>query len=167
MTRAGTDRIRNETINIRVKPRQRDVIDRAARALGKSRSEFILDTACREAETVLLDRRFFTLDDTPWLGYQNSKPLLGFVTEPATVKPTIGGDVDGALGALRNNRNIRREDLQELPFPRKCHLAVPYDDSHRGSSFHPFSIVLSNQKYEASFPKGARALFRQSLDSLK
>jgi uncharacterized protein (DUF1778 family) len=66
MTRAGTDRIRNETINIRVKPRQRDVIDRAARALGKSRSEFILDTACREAETVLLDRRFFTLDDAAY-----------------------------------------------------------------------------------------------------
>lgn len=35
MTRAGTDRIRNETINIRVKPRQRDVIDRAAQALNR------------------------------------------------------------------------------------------------------------------------------------
>jgi uncharacterized protein (DUF1778 family) len=66
MTRAGTDRIRNETINIRVKPRQRDVIDRAARALGKSRSEFMLDTACRKAEMVLLDRRFFTLDDAAY-----------------------------------------------------------------------------------------------------
>ena len=66
MSRAGTGRIRNGTINIRVKPQQRDVIDRAAQALGKSRSEFILDTACREAETVLLDRRFFTLDDAAY-----------------------------------------------------------------------------------------------------
>ncbi len=63
MARAGADRIRSGTINIRVEPRQRDVIDRAAQALGKSRSEFILDTACREAEAVLLDRRFFALDD--------------------------------------------------------------------------------------------------------
>ena len=66
MPRTSTVRIRNDTINIRVKPRQRDVIDRAAHALGKSRSEFILDTACREAETVLLDRRFFALDDAAY-----------------------------------------------------------------------------------------------------
>jgi uncharacterized protein (DUF1778 family) len=66
MARGGADRIRSDTINIRVKPQQRDVIDRAAQALGKSRSEFILDTACREAETVLLDRRFFALDDATY-----------------------------------------------------------------------------------------------------
>lgn len=66
MARTGANRARNDTINIRVKPQQRDVIDRAAQALGKSRSEFILDTACREAETVLLDRRFFALDDATY-----------------------------------------------------------------------------------------------------
>jgi uncharacterized protein (DUF1778 family) len=66
MARAEANRVRNDTINIRVKPQQRDVIDRAAQALGKSRSEFILDTACREAETVLLDRRFFALDDAAY-----------------------------------------------------------------------------------------------------
>lgn len=66
MARAGADRVRNDTINIRVRPQQRDVIDRAAQALGKSRSEFILDTACREAEMVLLDRRFFALDDAAY-----------------------------------------------------------------------------------------------------
>jgi uncharacterized protein (DUF1778 family) len=51
------------TINIRIKSQQRDVIDRAAEAVGKSRSEFILETACREAEAILLDRRFFALGD--------------------------------------------------------------------------------------------------------
>jgi len=66
MARSVADRLRNDTINIRVKPQQRSVIDRAAQALGKSRSEFILDTACREAETVLLDRRFFALDDAAY-----------------------------------------------------------------------------------------------------
>lgn len=46
-------------INIRAKSKQRDIIDQAAEALGKSRSEFMLESSCREAETVLLDRRFF------------------------------------------------------------------------------------------------------------
>ena len=62
MASTEAKRLANETINIRIKPQQRAIIDRAAEALGKSRSEFILDTACREAETVLLDRRFFSID---------------------------------------------------------------------------------------------------------
>ena len=54
---------RGVTLNIRVEPRHRDLIDRAAEAVGKTRSEFMLETACKEAEAVLLDRRYFTLDD--------------------------------------------------------------------------------------------------------
>ena len=54
--------LRDQAINIRATQRQRDLIDQAARALGKNRSDFMLETACREAEDVLLDRRFFQLD---------------------------------------------------------------------------------------------------------
>jgi uncharacterized protein (DUF1778 family) len=50
------------SINIRAKARQRDLIDQAAERLGRSRSEFMLDAACREAEDVLLDQTFFTVD---------------------------------------------------------------------------------------------------------
>jgi uncharacterized protein (DUF1778 family) len=39
------------------------LIDQAADALGRSRSDFMLDTACREAETVLLDRRYFVISE--------------------------------------------------------------------------------------------------------
>ena len=53
---------RDQAINIRATRRQRDLIDRAAQAVGKSRSDFMLETASREAEHVLLDRRFFQLD---------------------------------------------------------------------------------------------------------
>ena len=53
---------RDININIRVKRTQRDLIDQAAELLGKSRSDFMLETACREAEDVLLDQCFFTLD---------------------------------------------------------------------------------------------------------
>ena len=52
---------RGETINLRATRRQKTLIDRAAEALGRSRSDFMLDTSCREAETVLLDRRYFAL----------------------------------------------------------------------------------------------------------
>ena len=50
------------SINIRAKARQRDLIDQAANRLGRSRSDFMLEAACREAEDVLLDQAFFLVD---------------------------------------------------------------------------------------------------------
>jgi len=50
------------SINIRAKARQRDLIDQAADRLGRSRSDFMLEASCREAENVLLDQTFFTVD---------------------------------------------------------------------------------------------------------
>jgi len=34
---------KRQTLNLRIKPEERDLIDRAARASGKNRTEFILD----------------------------------------------------------------------------------------------------------------------------
>ena len=53
---------RGVTISIRAQSKQRDLIDQAAEVLGKNRSDFMLETACREAESVLLDRTYFALD---------------------------------------------------------------------------------------------------------
>mgnify|MGYP000857569577 CR=1 FL=1 len=53
---------RDVTINLRASRQQRSLIDRAAEAVGKSRSDFMLEAARREAEAVLLDRRYFALD---------------------------------------------------------------------------------------------------------
>lgn len=50
-------------INLKAKPEQRALIDRAAQLLSKTRSEFILDVMCREAENVLLDQRLFIVSD--------------------------------------------------------------------------------------------------------
>jgi uncharacterized protein (DUF1778 family) len=58
------------SINIRAKTRQRDLIDQAADRLGRSRSEFMLDAACREAETVLLDQAFFSVDAKTFAQFQ-------------------------------------------------------------------------------------------------
>ncbi|WP_299438211.1 DUF1778 domain-containing protein [uncultured Rhodospira sp.] len=52
---------RDVSINLRASQGQRALIDQAAEALGKTRSEFMLDSACRDAETVLQDRKLFTL----------------------------------------------------------------------------------------------------------
>ena len=56
-------RARGETINLRATQKQKTLIDRAAEALGRSRSDFMLESSCRAAETVLLDRCYFTLSD--------------------------------------------------------------------------------------------------------
>lgn len=53
---------RTAPINLRALDSQRNLIDRAAALLGKNRSDFMLEAACREAENVLLDQRLFMLD---------------------------------------------------------------------------------------------------------
>jgi uncharacterized protein (DUF1778 family) len=54
---------RGEIINLRASRKQKALIDQAAEALGRSRSDFMLDTVCREAEAILLDRRYFVLSE--------------------------------------------------------------------------------------------------------
>lgn len=70
------------TINIRAKLRQRDLIDQAAQRLHRSRSDFMLEAACREAENVLLDQTFFTLDNAE---FDHLQKLLD-IPLPATDK---------------------------------------------------------------------------------
>lgn len=52
---------KRETLNIRIKPEVRGLIDRAAELVGKNRTDFVLDAARRAAEDALLDRTVFTL----------------------------------------------------------------------------------------------------------
>jgi uncharacterized protein (DUF1778 family) len=54
--------VESVSINIRARSRQRDLIDQAAERLGRSRSDFMLEAACREAESILLDQTFFAVD---------------------------------------------------------------------------------------------------------
>jgi uncharacterized protein (DUF1778 family) len=61
---------RKAPINIRALASQRTLIDKAAAALNKSRSDFMLDAACREAENVLLDQRLFFLRDDEFEAFE-------------------------------------------------------------------------------------------------
>jgi len=48
--------VKRETLNIRIKPEERNLIDRAAKTRGKNRTDFILDAARLAAEDALLDQ---------------------------------------------------------------------------------------------------------------
>jgi uncharacterized protein (DUF1778 family) len=48
--------IKRVTLNVRIKSEDRDLIDRAARARGKNRTDFILDATRAAAEETLLDQ---------------------------------------------------------------------------------------------------------------
>jgi uncharacterized protein (DUF1778 family) len=52
---------KRQSLNLRIKPEERGLIDRAAKTLGKNRTDFMLDAARRAAEDALLDRTSFTV----------------------------------------------------------------------------------------------------------
>lgn len=58
---AGSQR-RDAVINVRLSTRLRDLIDRAAAVVGKTRTDFILESARKHAVDVLLDQRLFSLE---------------------------------------------------------------------------------------------------------
>ena len=74
---------RGETINLRASQQQKLLIDRAAEALGRSRSDFMLDTACREAESVLLDHRYFSLSGPEF------KKFIAMLDNPPSSNPRL------------------------------------------------------------------------------
>jgi uncharacterized protein (DUF1778 family) len=51
-----TQTSRRDTLNLRIKPEERGLIDRAATITGKTRTDFVLEAARRAAEEALLDR---------------------------------------------------------------------------------------------------------------
>jgi uncharacterized protein (DUF1778 family) len=56
MTAAKRPPSPRETLNIRIRPEVRGLIDRAAEARGTNRTDFILEAATRAAEDTLLER---------------------------------------------------------------------------------------------------------------
>ena len=50
------------SINLRIETQTRQLIDDAAAVLGKTRTEFMVESARRQAIDILLDQRLFVLD---------------------------------------------------------------------------------------------------------
>jgi uncharacterized protein (DUF1778 family) len=82
-TRTADRAARDVNINLRASRKQRSLIDRAAEALGKNRSDFVLDASCREAESVLLDRRYFALDA------ESYKEFTAMLDSPPAANPRL------------------------------------------------------------------------------
>ena len=61
---------KRETLNIRIKPEVRDLIDRAAKSRGKNRTDFILDSARIAAEDTLLDQVIMTVSAQAYEQFQ-------------------------------------------------------------------------------------------------
>lgn len=62
MQPAGKPETKRQTLNIRIRAEQRGLIDRAALASGKNRTDFILEAACTAAEQSLLDQALLQAD---------------------------------------------------------------------------------------------------------
>ena len=54
---------KRDTLNLRIRPEVRSLIDRAAKARGKNRTDFILDAARNAAEEALLDQALFVVSE--------------------------------------------------------------------------------------------------------
>ncbi len=57
---------------MRVEPSQHTLLTKAAAALNIDRSTFILNVACKEAESVLLDQRLFHLSENQFSEFESA-----------------------------------------------------------------------------------------------
>ncbi|WP_408022662.1 type II toxin-antitoxin system TacA family antitoxin [Stappia albiluteola] len=60
------------SINLRIETSTRELIDNAAAVLGKTRTEFMIESARRQAIDVLLDQRLFMLDADRFNTFMNA-----------------------------------------------------------------------------------------------
>ncbi|GMU40762.1 MAG: hypothetical protein AMXMBFR23_16280 [Chloroflexota bacterium] len=74
---------REERIYFRATPSERDLLQQAADATGKSLTAFVLEAASREAERALIDRRLFIVDAERWAQFTAA------LDHPAADKPRL------------------------------------------------------------------------------
>jgi uncharacterized protein (DUF1778 family) len=63
---------RDATINLRLPAKVRNLIDIAAATVGKTRTEFVIESATQQATDVLLDQRLFELGDKQWIAFKRA-----------------------------------------------------------------------------------------------
>ena len=66
MSYSQTTDTQTHAVNLRVRHDIRDLIDRAAKIQGKTRSDFMIDAARRAAEESLLDQALVRVDQTTY-----------------------------------------------------------------------------------------------------
>ena len=71
------------TLNIRIRPELRGLIDRAALIVGKNRTDFMLEAARHAAEDALMDRTMFAVEPKVY------KEFLARLDAPPSPKPQL------------------------------------------------------------------------------
>ena len=74
---------RTRRLNIRATERQEKLIRTGAQTRGVSITEFILESACLQAEHVLADKRHFVVSPRQWEAFVEA------LDRPARVKPAL------------------------------------------------------------------------------
>ncbi|MEO5347640.1 MAG: DUF1778 domain-containing protein [Magnetococcus sp. YQC-9] len=77
MTALSPNLQRRESLNLRIRHEEKQLIDRAAQARGQNRTDFILEAARRAAEDALLDRTMLLVNEeayAKWLELLDAPP---------------------------------------------------------------------------------------------
>jgi uncharacterized protein (DUF1778 family) len=69
---AKTAPLHDEKINLRLSRKVKTLIDAAAEMTGKSRTEFVVESARQHAVDVLLDQRLFELEPDQWNAFERA-----------------------------------------------------------------------------------------------
>lgn len=73
---------KRESLNIRIKAEERNLIDRAARTRGKNRTDFILDAARAAAEETLLDAAIICVEPEAYSEFLARLDMPAHSSEP-------------------------------------------------------------------------------------
>lgn len=67
---------KQKVVNLRIDELRQNLIDQAAKLQGKSRTEFMIEAAYKEAEQTILDQRIYILDraDFDYINTKKSQP---------------------------------------------------------------------------------------------
>lgn len=75
-------REKQKVVNLRIDEVRRNLIDEAARLAGKSRTEFMIEAAYKEAEETILNQKIYLLDESDY----NYLSLVEHKPDPKLVK---------------------------------------------------------------------------------
>ena len=89
--------MRTRRLNVRATERQEELIRAGAEARSVNVTDFILESACTQAEQALADRRDFVATAAQW------KAFVAALDRPAQVKPALG-----RLFSERSERGLRK-----------------------------------------------------------
>jgi len=91
--------IRTRRINLRATDRQEKLIRTGADTTGVSVTDFILQSACLQAEHILADKREFAASPKQWRAFVEA------LDRPARVKPELARLFSGQAGRGFNTEN--------------------------------------------------------------